>query len=43
LLDSSVNDLEPSGFLMEAYRNYRHQACLQLSGCYEDLGDHLKC
>ena len=40
LLDSSVNDLEPSGILMEAYRNYRHQACLQLSRCYEDLGDH---
>jgi hypothetical protein len=39
LLDSSVNDLEPSGILMEAYRNYRHQACLQLSLCYEDLGD----
>ncbi len=40
LPDSSVNDLEPTGELMEAYRNYRHQACLQISGCYEDLGDY---
>jgi Tetratricopeptide repeat len=39
LLNSSVNDLEPGGRLMEAYQNYRHQACLQLSRCHEDLGD----
>jgi hypothetical protein len=40
LLPSGVNDLEPGGNLMETYRNYRHSACVEIAGCYEDAGDY---
>jgi tetratricopeptide (TPR) repeat protein len=39
LLGSSVNDYEPSGYLMEAYKGYRHRACLEISSCCEEAGD----
>src|SRR4051812_44421268 len=38
-LGSGVNDCDPSGNLMEAYRNYRHRACLEISMCHEEEGD----
>jgi tetratricopeptide (TPR) repeat protein len=40
LLGSGLDDRDPSGYLMEAYQNYHHQACLQMSVCYEALGDY---
>jgi hypothetical protein len=40
LLGSCLDDRDPSGYLMEAYQNYHHQACLQMSVCYEALGDY---
>jgi len=40
LLYGGVNDFEPSPNLMEAYRNYRHRACVQVSDCYEAIGDY---
>jgi len=39
LLVSGVNDRDPSGNLMEAYQNYRHRACLEISSCHEEAGD----
>ena len=36
---SGVNDCDPSGYLMEAYQNYRHRACLEISFCHEEMGD----
>jgi tetratricopeptide (TPR) repeat protein len=40
LLGSSLDDRDPSGYLMEAYQNYHHAACLQISASYEDLGNY---
>ena len=37
ILNSDVNDLEEGQCVMEAYRNYRHKSCLQISYCYEKL------
>jgi tetratricopeptide (TPR) repeat protein len=39
ILESDVDDLEPGQCVMEAYRNYRHKSCLQISYCYEQLRD----
>jgi hypothetical protein len=39
LLGSGVCDRDPSPNLMEVYRNYRHRACLEISACYEALGE----
>jgi len=36
---SKVDDREPGGNLMEEFRNYRYQACLKISRCYESKGD----
>jgi tetratricopeptide (TPR) repeat protein len=40
LFPSHVDDFEPSANLMQPYQNYRHNACLQISSCYEGLGDY---
>jgi hypothetical protein len=40
LLDGPVDDRDPTGYLMEAYQNYRHRACLEISACHEALNDY---
>jgi hypothetical protein len=40
LLGSSLDDRDPSGYLMEAYQNYHHRACVEVSACHEGLGDY---
>lgn len=40
LLSSSLDDHDPSGRLMEAYQNYHHLACLEISECYAGLKDY---
>ncbi|MHC4662226.1 MAG: tetratricopeptide repeat protein [Planctomycetota bacterium] len=40
LLQSKVNDREPGEDIMEAYRNYRHKACLRIASCYESLKEY---
>lgn len=42
ILESDVDDLEPGQSVMEAYRNYRHRSCLQISHCYENLENYEK-
>ena len=39
LFGSKADDREAGGHIMEAYRNYRHRVCLQISMCYEGLED----
>jgi len=39
LLESHPNDKEPGQNIMEVYRNYSHRSALQLSLCYEKIGD----
>jgi tetratricopeptide (TPR) repeat protein len=40
ILPAPLDDRLPGGNLMEAYQNFHHDACVQLSGCYEELGDY---
>jgi tetratricopeptide (TPR) repeat protein len=40
LLQSHPNDKEPGGDIMEVYRNYSNRSALQISVCYEKLGDY---
>jgi tetratricopeptide (TPR) repeat protein len=40
LLPSWVDDSEPSPNLMRAYRNYRYEACVGISDCFEKLQDY---
>jgi tetratricopeptide (TPR) repeat protein len=40
ILPAPLDDRLPSGNLMEAYLNFHHNACVQLSGCYEELRDY---
>ena len=42
LLCSDVEDREPGGHIMEAFRNYRHRACLEISTSYQQLKDYDK-
>jgi Tetratricopeptide repeat len=39
LLASGLDDRDPTRYLMEAYQNYHHRACLEISACYEGLDD----
>ena len=39
LLESKLDDRDPSGYLMDLHQNYHHRACLAISACYEALGD----
>jgi tetratricopeptide (TPR) repeat protein len=39
LLASRLDDAAGTGNLMRTSQNYHHNACLQLSHCYESLGD----
>jgi tetratricopeptide (TPR) repeat protein len=39
LFPSPVDDLDPTGEVMEFFRNYRHRAASQISQCYEAKGD----
>jgi hypothetical protein len=36
LLNSSVNDQDPSGYLREIYQNYRHNAAEEIARSYQD-------
>lgn len=36
-----VDDKEAGGDIMEAYRNYRHRACLEIAECYEAQKDYV--
>lgn len=38
LLAAAVNDQEPGGHVMEAYRNYRPRASLEIAACFEAEG-----
>jgi len=38
---SKVDDKEAGGDIMEAYRNYRHRACLEIAECYEAQKDYV--
>jgi tetratricopeptide (TPR) repeat protein len=38
VLQCRPNDKEPGGNIMEAYRNYSHRSALQISMCYERMG-----
>ncbi len=40
VLQSHPNDKEPGGSLMETNRNYSHRSALQISECYEKLGNY---
>lgn len=40
VLASHPNDKEPGGNLMEIYRNYSHSSALEISYCYEGMGDY---
>lgn len=42
VLQSHPNDKEPGGDLMQAYRNYSHRSAMQISACYEKMGDYRK-
>lgn len=42
LYDSGVNDQDPGANLMETFRNYRHQAALGISECYEAERDFVR-
>jgi tetratricopeptide (TPR) repeat protein len=40
LLTTNVNNKEPGANVMEAYRNYQHKACMEISWCYETMEDY---
>jgi hypothetical protein len=42
ILGSGLNDRDPGGNLMRVYQNYRHTACLELSSCFEAMGDRVQ-
>ncbi len=40
VLNSEPNDKERGASIMETYRNYSHQSCLEISKCYEYMGKY---
>ncbi len=40
IFESQANDKDRGSHLMEAFRNYRHRAALEIAGAYADMGNY---